>query len=247
MVARIARVEAVVCDSEHEAAWLERNLLECSLPAWNRTAGGQEVPVYVHLDGQARAPGLRVLHAASPGAGRLVFGPYLGGERVRLAAGALHRVLPLAYAGTRLGGAERDLAAKRGVGPQDRDALVRALTAVLERDPAAVRSVLDALAAQRDHAAEVLAFELAGRLQAEIHAVEWVTCPQRVTLAEPRDFDVFGWADGMLVGFQVRAGRLCTWTQRACGHTGARRRLSTSPAAWADFAQRNAELAARLG
>jgi len=28
MVARIARVEAVTCDSAHEAAWLERNLLE---------------------------------------------------------------------------------------------------------------------------------------------------------------------------------------------------------------------------
>jgi excinuclease ABC subunit C len=202
------------------------------------------VPVYIHLDGQARAPGLRVVHIAPGGAD--VFGPYLGGERVRLAVGALHRVLPLAYAGTRLGGAERDLAAKRGVGPRDRDALVAALTAVLKREPAAVRSVLDSLAAQRDHAAEVLAFELAGRLQAEVHAVEWVTSAQRVTHADPRDFDVFGWADGILVGFEVRAGRLCTWTQRACGSAGARRRLAATPAGWADFARRSAELAAGL-
>ena len=36
MVARTARVEAVVCDSAHEAAWLERNLLRASLPPWNR-------------------------------------------------------------------------------------------------------------------------------------------------------------------------------------------------------------------
>ena len=28
MVSSIARLEAVVCDSEHEACWLERNLLE---------------------------------------------------------------------------------------------------------------------------------------------------------------------------------------------------------------------------
>ncbi len=28
MVAQIARVEAVACDSTHEAAWLERNLLD---------------------------------------------------------------------------------------------------------------------------------------------------------------------------------------------------------------------------
>jgi hypothetical protein len=33
MVARIARIEAVVCDSAHEAAWLERNLLRASRAA----------------------------------------------------------------------------------------------------------------------------------------------------------------------------------------------------------------------
>lgn len=49
MVARIARVEAVACDSAHEAAWLERNLLETSLPPWNKGAGGQEAPVYIRL------------------------------------------------------------------------------------------------------------------------------------------------------------------------------------------------------
>jgi len=32
MVARIAGIEAVVTDSVHEAAWLERNLLEAALP-----------------------------------------------------------------------------------------------------------------------------------------------------------------------------------------------------------------------
>jgi hypothetical protein len=32
MVARVTRIEAVTCDSPHEAAWLERNLLEASLP-----------------------------------------------------------------------------------------------------------------------------------------------------------------------------------------------------------------------
>jgi excinuclease UvrABC nuclease subunit len=32
MVARVTRIEAVTCDSPHEAALLERNLLEASLP-----------------------------------------------------------------------------------------------------------------------------------------------------------------------------------------------------------------------
>src|SRR5512141_2816643 len=46
MVAAAQRVDAACCGSEHEAAWLERNLLRHRKPVWNRTAG-EEVPVYV--------------------------------------------------------------------------------------------------------------------------------------------------------------------------------------------------------
>jgi hypothetical protein len=42
MMPRVAAIEALVCDSAHEAAWAERNLLERSLPPWNRVAGGLE-------------------------------------------------------------------------------------------------------------------------------------------------------------------------------------------------------------
>ncbi len=117
MVARIARVQALVCDSEHEAAWLERNLLERQLPRWNRTAGGQEVPVYIRLDLRPRSAGLKVVHAANPAPGARYFGPYLGGLRVRLAASALHRVLPVAYAADGLRGSDRGMAAAGGSGP----------------------------------------------------------------------------------------------------------------------------------
>ncbi len=90
MVARIARVEAVTCDSAHEAAWLERNLLEHRRPPWNRTPGGQEAEVWIRLSASPRRPGLTVVRQPAPGD----FGPYLGGARVRLAVTALHRVLP---------------------------------------------------------------------------------------------------------------------------------------------------------
>ncbi len=60
MVARVARIEAVTCDSVHEAAWLERNLLEASLPPWNRTPGGQETAVYIRMDAGPVHPGLSV-------------------------------------------------------------------------------------------------------------------------------------------------------------------------------------------
>ena len=64
--------------------------------------------------------------------------------------------------------------------------------------------------------------------------------------ASPADFDVHGWAGGVLVGFAVRGGRLTGWTRRACGAASARGHLSETPPEWAGFAQRNAELAARL-
>jgi hypothetical protein len=42
MVASAASIEALVCGSRREAAWLERNVLEgAALPPWNRTSGGQ--------------------------------------------------------------------------------------------------------------------------------------------------------------------------------------------------------------
>jgi excinuclease ABC subunit C len=66
----------------------------------------------------------------------------------------LHRVLPMAYAGTRLGGAGRDPAARLGIGPGDRDRLVDTLTAVLDHDPAAVASLGDALRDRRDRVAQ---------------------------------------------------------------------------------------------
>jgi excinuclease ABC subunit C len=233
MVRRIARVEAVVCDSAHEAAWLERNLLEARMPRWNRYPGGAEVPVYIKLD--PGKPALSVVH--EPGD----FGPYLGGDKVRLAVAGLLRAYPLHYTGTRLTGSERAMAATLGVGPADRERLVEAITAVLQRDT----KISDAIHERRDRAAQQLAFELAGRLQAELEAIEWVTAPQRVTQGFG-DLDAYGWAGGILVEFRIRAGRLSAWTQRPCGAATARDRLAATPPGWRPFADRTAQLAAKL-
>ena len=94
--------------------------------------------------------------------------------------------------------------------------------------------------------ARALGFELAGRIQAEIEALDWVTGPQRVTSMEPGDAEVHGWAGGVLVRFVITGGRLCAWSQRACGPAQAASRLAATPPGWAGFARRNAELAAAL-
>jgi excinuclease ABC subunit C len=247
MVGRITRVEAVVCDSPHEAAWLERNLLERRLPPWNRSLrGGQESEVWIRLSEAVRTPGVTVVHQRAPGDPAQYFGPYLGGQKVRDAVSGLGRVLPLGYTAAGAAGTERDLARLRGASPGTRAGLAAAVTAVLRREAGPVASVRADLTARRDAAAAGLAFELAGRLQAELEALDWVTGAQKVTQAQPDDLDVYGWADGVLVTFEIRGGRLCGWRQRDCGAEGARRHLDQTPAEWAGFARRSAELAARL-
>ncbi len=216
-----------------------------------------------------RTPGLKVVHQPWPGEAARYFGPYLGGQKVRDAVSALRRMLAPGCAADAFAGAERELALARGAWSAPPGGQDTAVAAVLDRDPAAVAALRAGLAARRDAACARLAFEFAARLQAELEAVDWVTAEQKVTQAQPADFDVAGWADGMLVCFGIRGGRLCRWSQRACGAPAARRNVvsivnkvpedpetpesttaskdSGIPAsAWAEFARRSAELAARL-
>jgi excinuclease ABC subunit C len=245
MVARVARVEAVACDSVHEAAWLERNLLQARKPPWNRAPdGGQESEVWIRLSDDARDPGITVVYDKDERARN--FGPYLGGRQVRLAVSGLCRVLPLNYAGGELTGTRHDLARIKGVGPGDRVTLAAKTLAVLGRDQAAVAHVRASLEERRDAASATLAFELAARLQQEAEALDWVTAEQKVTRPGAADLDACGWSDGTLSRFEIRAGRLASWTLCSCGPAAARRHLAATPPEWAAFAQRNAELAARL-
>jgi len=247
MVTQIGRVEAVLCASEHEAAWLERNLLERSIPRWNRTAGGQEVEVYVRLSASPRSPGLSVVHEPrTPGAAVRYFGPYLGGARVRLAVAGLHRIFPLAYAADAPLGSMAAMAAERRVCGADRTGLAGQIAAVLGRDPAAVADARERLVARREAAAAAEAFEVAGRIQAELAALDWVTCPQRVTVPAGGDALVAGWADGVLVRFEIAGGRMSGWRQYQRTRAQADRWLARTPPHWREFAAENAALAAAL-
>jgi excinuclease ABC subunit C len=246
MVDRIVRIEAVSCDSAHEAVWLERNLLQTSLPPWNRTPGGQESAVYIRLDAGPVKPGLSVAYQAQPEDQARYFGPYLGSLRVRHAVSALNRLLPLAYTDARLEGAEHDLARARGAAGGDRTALTSSLTAILNRQPAAVSWAHNQLEHLRDRAAATLAYEFAARVQHEIEALGWVSCPQRATTMDAVNLTISGWSRGTLIQFLIRDGRLCGWSQRSSSLASAAPALASTPAAWRDFTRRNAELAAHL-
>jgi excinuclease ABC subunit C len=243
MVRAIATIEAVSCDSEHEAAWLERNLLQQSRPRWNRVEGGAEVAGYIRFDAGPRRPGLRFTHTVTASAPH--FGPYLGGLRIRQAISALHRALPLTYAGD-VDGSAREFADLLGVRPGDRDALAQTTIAVLQRDPPTVTAIRADLVRRRDRAAEDLRFEFAAKLREEITAFDWIVAEQKVTSQHPADLEVHGWHDGIQVRFEIREGRVRTWTLRPAKEATARTRVAATPPPWQSFAQRNAELAARL-
>jgi excinuclease ABC subunit C len=174
------------------------------------------------------------------------FGPYLGGLRVRHAVCVLNRLLPLSYTAARLGGAENDLARVRGVAGGDRVALIGSLTAVLDRQPAAVSWATSQLERLRDRAVSALAYEFAARVQAEIEGLDWISSPQGVTSMDAANLTISGWSAGMLARFRVRDGRLRSWGQRPCSLASAAPALAATLAAWTDFAQRNAEPAASL-
>jgi excinuclease ABC subunit C len=248
MVGRIRRVEAIVCDSVHEAAWLERNLLERDLPDGNRTAGGQEVPVYIclYLPAGRRGPQLTVSHQPPVSDHVRCFGPYLGGSKLRLAVSGLHRLFPLDPASEASARSARELARARRLDAVDPADVTTRITAALNRDPQAIHTVHEALRLRRDEASAQLAFEVAARAQAESDALMWIFDEQKVTTREPVDVDVHGWASDVLLRFEIRGGRLCRWVQQPSSRAAADVELATTPATWRPFAQRNAVLAAAL-
>ncbi|GAB3257503.1 GIY-YIG nuclease family protein [Kineosporia babensis] len=241
MVPQVAAIEALVCESEHEAAWLERNLLQRSKPRWNRARGGQELPVYLRLDDSAAAPRLDLVFGVEARPGVRYFGPYLGSGKVRAALAGLRRCYPLAYTGSRLTAAERDMAATRGVNSADRATLVAAVVAALERadDDAALKL----LSERRDRASADLLFEIAAAVQDEIEGLTWVVAPQRMTVDGRPDQVLAGESDGFGLRLLVRDGRVCEWKQGSGLRLGPK---STAAGDWDVFLKRNAALAAEL-
>jgi excinuclease ABC subunit C len=138
------------------------------------------------------------------------------------------------------------MARTRGVAAHDRAQIAASLTTLLNREPAAITWVRGELQDLRDRAAAELSYEFAGQIQQEIAAVEWVTCPQRISTMDAVDRMVSGWSDGMLVQFKIIAGRVCGWSQRACDQAAAAPALAETPPAWTGFMTHNAELAASL-
>lgn len=241
MVPQIGAVEALACTSVHEAAWLERNLLERGLLRWNRARGGAEVVAWVALDADPRIPALSVVH--QPSGAAVTFGPFLGADRTRLVRSGLARVWQVGLVGTRRGSTERDLARARRV-ELSLDQMVAAITGALTGEVDHVDQWRAGLLEARQRASDLLAFEVAARITDELAALEWAVAPQRVTRPGP-DARVVGWCEGVAVELDIVGGSMNRWRQRLLARPP-RAALDRTPPQWRGFATANAELAARL-
>ena len=237
MVPQIAGLEALVCASEHEAAWAERMLLEHRKPRWNRVAGGLENPVFVRLD--SAAPAIRVRHEVLEAEDARWYGPFLGGTATRMAVAAIERVYPLTYTRSRLTGTERDLARLQGVGADDAAELIREIDLVLRGDPTAVALARDLLVARRDEAAGRELYEVASRINDEAVGLAWGASTLR--FVGTADLDLVASCGGQRVALTLRGGRLRTWEQAAATEEDL-----VAPEEWRDFLSRNAALASQL-
>jgi excinuclease ABC subunit C len=237
MMPQIVGIEALVCASEHEAAWVERMLLEHRKPRWNRVAGGLENPVYIRVD--TAASGIRVVHEVVEAEGVRWYGPFLGGTATRMAVAALERVYPLTYTRSRLTGTERDLARLHGVGADDAAELIREIDLVLRGDPSSVALARDLLVARRDEAAGRELYELAARIHEELDGLAWVA--STVRFVDTADLHLAACCEGQRVSLTLRGGGLRTWDQSISSDE-----TLVGPPEWHDFLVRNAALACQL-
>lgn len=247
MLPRVEWLEPVVCASEHEAAFLESDLLDRHRSRWNRTLG-MESCVWLRLDRRPETAGLEVEHEPAPGDGATWFGPYLGWEPSRLAAAGLLRLFPLRYTGAALTRSERELARSLGVSGSDTAAVAGEIERVLRREPAAVTGALRSLEAARDLAAERLMFEFAREIQEQIRGLLWITQPQKLSLLDPVDGDFGATAGSVEVVISLRGGRMAQRYVRRADRNPypALPGPETGGDDWRELAHENAELMARL-
>ena len=218
MVAAIARIEAVACASRHEAAWLERNLLDAVLPPFNLTRGGQETAVHIALD----------LRPATPGAaGRAAGARAAAGRRALRAvsgrpAGAAGRERPAPDPPARVHG-HAPRRRRAGAGTRARRRRARPRRAGRGADGGARARARRRGARPGGARARPRARRRGGRVRARRPRPGRDPGPgldlrpaAGHRRRDPATLDVHGWADGVLVCFGVRGGRLCEWSQRRC-------------------------------
>ena len=103
----VRSVEGIRCGGELEALVVEARLIRRHEPKYNRRGKTWRRGAYLALDPREAWPRLKVVHAASPGDGRVYLGPFGSTAWARLAKEALEEAAPIRRCTTSMGASTR--------------------------------------------------------------------------------------------------------------------------------------------
>ncbi|HET6713906.1 MAG TPA: DEDD exonuclease domain-containing protein [Actinomycetota bacterium] len=103
----VRSVEGIRCGGELEALVVEARLIRRHEPKYNRRGKTWRRGAYLALDPREAWPRLKVVHAASPGDGRVYLGPFGSTAWARLAKEGLEEAAPIRRCTTSMGASTR--------------------------------------------------------------------------------------------------------------------------------------------
>jgi excinuclease ABC subunit C len=220
LIPNVEDVEFLVTDTEKEALILENTLIKQHKPRFNVNFRDDKSYVNLRLDPRERYPRLTVVRRPARD-GALYFGPYASSQSVRETLRTLSRIFPLRLCTDHIFNSRTRPClyyqihrcsapcVPGHVSDEEYRAIVEQTALFLRgRD----EELLKMLYAQVHEASAALRFEEAGRVYRRIRAIERTIERQKVTSAQDRDQDVFGFfreADQVEIQrLTVRGGKL---------------------------------------
>lgn len=199
LTAQVEQIDTVIVDSETEALILENNLIKQHRPKYNALLKDDKTFFSLMVNRSHSWPMVRVVRfKGEPQGKNLYFGPYAHGHAARQTLEFLRRLFPLRQC------SDRELVTrsrpcilyslKRCIAPcvgkcsqEEYGALVEQTVSFLKGSST---SILKALKAEMEQAAEKLEFERAGYLLRQIQFIERTLEKQKVEIAQLKECDV---------------------------------------------------------
>ncbi len=200
LIPNVEDIEFLVTDTEKEALILENTLIKTHKPRFNVNFRDDKSYVNLRLDPRERYPRLTVVRR--PGRdGALYFGPYASSQSVRETLRTLSRIFPLRLCTDHVFNARTRPCLYYQIHRCSAPCVPGHVTddeyrAIVEQTALFLRGrdeeLLKMLYCQVHEASQALRFEEAGRVYRRIRAIERTIERQKVTSAQDRDQDVFG-------------------------------------------------------
>ncbi len=220
LIPNVEDIEFLVTDTEKEALILENTLIKEHKPKFNVNFRDDKSYVNLRLDPRDKYPRLTVIRRPARD-GALYFGPYASSNAVRETMRTLSRIFPLRLCTDHVFNTRTRPClyyqihrcsapcVPGHVSDEEYRSLVEQTALFLRGRDEELGKILSA---QMHQASEALRFEEAGRIHRRMQAIDRTIERQKVTSAQDRDQDVFGFfreADAVEIQrLTIRAGKL---------------------------------------